>query len=248
MGEQTATMSACTVLLVEGRKSSKNSLLRLIDGRSEYEVVVAKTCREALSKVHEVHPAVIILDLPSLTFSPHNFCASLKGKDIETPILLLLPPGEKVDHSLETQAYIRYPFSAGKLISHILKLLPASGPGVLQVGDIILNIEQRCVIRGDRETHLTPRQVSLLELFMRHPGEILTRAYLMKRVWNTDYIGDTRTLDVHIHWLRKAIEEDHRTPVYLRTIRRIGYRFEVPETTQCEDLKTNSSQESGGSQ
>jgi len=63
---------------------------------------------------------------------------------------------------------------------------------------------------------------------MRHPGETLTRPFLMKQVWDTDYIGDTRTLDVHIHWVRHAIEEDPKSPVYLRTVRRVGYRFESP--------------------
>jgi DNA-binding response OmpR family regulator len=75
---------------------------------------------------------------------------------------------------------------------------------------------------------LTPKQAVLLEVFLRHPGEILTRAFLMKQVWDTEYMGDTRTLDVHIHWVRKAIEVDYKSPVYLRTVRRIGYRFEVP--------------------
>jgi len=97
------------------------------------------------------------------------------------------------------------------------------------VGDVALNLEQRCVVRGNRETHLTPKQAHLLEILMRHPGEILSRAFLMKQVWDTDYLGDTRTLDVHVHWVRNAIEQDPRSPVYLRTIRRIGYRFEPPE-------------------
>jgi DNA-binding response OmpR family regulator len=64
---------------------------------------------------------------------------------------------------------------------------------------------------------------------MRHPSEILTRIFLMRQVWDTDYMGDTRTLDVHIHWVRKAIEENPGSPVYLRTVRRVGYRFQAPE-------------------
>jgi DNA-binding response OmpR family regulator len=64
---------------------------------------------------------------------------------------------------------------------------------------------------------------------MRHPGEVLTRAFLMKQVWETDYLGDTRTLDVHVHWLRKAVEEDPRLPTHLRTVRRVGYRFGAPK-------------------
>lgn len=223
-------MSGHTVLLVEGRKSPQKSLLRLINEQQEYQVVTASTRRDALARVQEVHPAVIVLDSPSLGFSPRRFCASLKESGLEIPVLLLLPAGDKIDRTVGAQAYMRYPFSAKKLTNRILRLLPTLDLDVLRVGEIVLNIKQRCVTRGDRETHLTPRQACLLELFMRHQGEILTRAYLMKQVWNTDYTGDTRTLDVHIHWLRKAIEDNHKSPVYLRTIRRVGYRFEAPET------------------
>jgi DNA-binding response OmpR family regulator len=82
------------------------------------------------------------------------------------------------------------------------------------------------------ERHLTPKQAHLLELFMRHPGEVLTREFLMKQVWDTDFTEDTRTLDVHIHWVREAIEEDSGSPKYLHTIRGVGYRFTLPSTTR----------------
>jgi len=172
---------------------------------------------------------VIVLDSPSLRFSCRRFCDALRNADLETPVLMLLPEGAKIDRSIGARAHLRYPFSAKKLTNRIARLLPAPDGDLLRVGDVTLNIEQRCVVRGDRESHLTPKQACLLEVFLRHPGEILTRSYLMKQVWNTDYMGDTRTLDVHIHWVRKAIEEDHKSPVYLRTIRRVGYRFEVPK-------------------
>ncbi|MCX7681195.1 MAG: response regulator transcription factor [Anaerolineae bacterium] len=227
-------MPVHTVLLVEGRKSPQKSLLRLINDKPEYQVVTASTRRDALARVQEIRPAVIVLDSPSLSFSARRFCAALKENGLETPVLLLLPASDKIDRTVGAQAYMRYPVSARKLTNRILRLLPTQDQDVLQIGEVVLNIKQRCVIRGDRETHLTPRQATLLELFMRHPGEILTRAYLMKQVWNTDYIGDTRTLDVHIHWLRKAIEDDHKSPVYLRTVRRVGYRFEAPEAPACK--------------
>jgi DNA-binding response OmpR family regulator len=142
---------------------------------------------------------------------------------------MLLPKGEKIDRSLGARAYLRYPISAKKLINRISRLLPAPEDDVLQVGDVVLNVTQRCVLQGNRESHLTPRQARLLEVLMRHPGEILTRAFLMKQVWDTDYLGDTRTLDVHVHWVRKAIEEDPSSPFHLRTVRQVGYRFEARE-------------------
>jgi DNA-binding response OmpR family regulator len=203
-------------------------LAPVLNGHGGYHIIAARTRRDALSVIEETHPAVIVLDSPSLRFSSRRFCAAIRETNLEIPVLLLLPQEAKIDRSVGARAHLRYPFSAKKLINRVIRLLPAPDDDLLQVGDVTLNVEQRCVIRGDQESHLTPRQATLLEIFMRHPGEILTRARLMKQVWDTDYMGDTRTLDVHIHWVRKAIEDDPKSPTYLRTIRRIGYRFEMP--------------------
>jgi len=217
-----------TILLVEGRKPATEYLAPVLNDQG-YNVVTARTRRAALARVQEVHPAVIVLDSPSLRFSSRRLCDALRDAALEIPVLMLLPEGEKIDRSISARAYLCHPFSAKKLINRVARLLPAPDGEIVQVGDVILNVEQRCVIRGRRESQLTPKQVRLLEVFMRHPGEILTRALLMKQVWHTDYLGDTRTLDVHIHWVRKAIEKDPGSPVYLRTVRRVGYRFQAPE-------------------
>ncbi|MDY7078978.1 MAG: response regulator transcription factor [Chloroflexota bacterium] len=218
-----------TILLVEDRKPTIDRLAPVLNGQGGYNVIAAHTRRDALVRVQEAHPAVIVLDSTSLRFSCRRFCDTLRDANIEVPVLMLLSEGEKIDRSVGARAHLRYPFSIKKLVNRIARLIPAPDDDLLQVGDVALNIKQRCVVRGDRESHLTPKQACLLEIFLRHPGEILTRSYLMKQVWDTDYMGDTRTLDVHIHWVRKAIEEDHKSPVYLRTIRRVGYRFEVSE-------------------
>jgi DNA-binding response OmpR family regulator len=216
------------VLLVEGRKPAAEYLAPVLNSQGHH-VVTARTRRDALAKVEEAQPAVIVLDSPSLRFSCRRFCKALRDAALEIPVLMLLPEGAKIDRSVGARAHLRYPFTAKKLTNRVVRLLPAPDDDLLRVGDVALNIKQRCVVRGDRETHLTPKQASLLETFLRHPSEILTRAYLMKQVWDTEYMGDTRTLDVHIHWVRKAIEDDHKSPVLLRTIRRVGYRFEMPK-------------------
>jgi len=217
-----------TILLVEGRKPAADYLAPgLCD--QEYNVVTAHTRRDALAKAHEAHPVVIVLDSPSLRFSTHRFCQALKDANLEIPVLVLQPEADKIDRSVGARSYLRYPFSARKLASRIERLLPTPDEDVLQVGEIVLNVKQRHVVQGNRESHLTPRQAHLLEVLMRHPGEVLSRAYLMKQVWDTDYLEDTRTLDVHIHWVRKAIEDDHRSPVYLQTVRKKGYCLQVPE-------------------
>ena len=88
-----------------------------------------------------------------------------------------------------------------------------------------LNVEKRTLRNGRGNHHLTPLECRLLYALMRRPGRVVTRKSLMKEVWDTDYVGDTRTLDVHICWLRKKLEEDPHRPVYLRTVRGVGYRF-----------------------
>ena len=217
------------VLLVEGRKPTAEYLAPVLSDQG-YTVVTAHARREAQALVQDVHPAVVVLDSPSLRFDCRRFCSTLREANFEGAVLMLLPQGEKIDRSAGARAYLRYPISAKKLINRIARLLPAPEDEVLRAGNgITFNIKQRCVVQGDHESHLTPRQAHLLEIFMQHSGEILTRAFLMKQIWETDYLGDTRTLDVHVHWVRKAIEEDPRSPVCLRTIRRVGYRFEVPE-------------------
>lgn len=217
-----------TILVVEGRKPVAKYLAPILNDQG-YDVVTARTRREALAKMQDTNPALIVLDSPSLRFSCRRFCDTLRDDNLDIPVLLLLAEGKKIDRSVGARAHLRYPFSVKKLINRIARLLPAPDDEMLRVGGVDLNIKQRCVVCGGRESNLTPKQARLLEVLMRHPGEVLSRAFLMKQVWDTDYLGDTRTLDVHVHWVRKAIEADPRSPTYLRTVRRVGYRFEVPE-------------------
>ena len=213
------------VLLVEGRKPAGERLAPVLE--QEYELSTARTRREALARIRQTPPAVVVLDAPSLRFSRRRFCRTLEEEDIDTPVLLLHADNPAPDH-VNARAYLCYPFSPQKLINRISWLLPAPEGEILRRGDLTLNVKRRSVIKGDRERHLTPKQAHLLELFMRHPGEVLTREFLMKRVWETDFVDDTRTLDVHIHWVRDAIEDDTRSPQYLHTVRGVGYRFSVP--------------------
>ena len=213
------------VLLVEGRKPANERLAPIL--KAEFDLATARTRREALSRITRHHPSVIVLDGPSLRFSRRRFCYTLEEDGIDSPVLLLHEE-KPAPTDVTARAYLRYPFSPQKLINRISWLLPAPDGEILSKGALTLNVSRRSIIKGDREHHLTPKQAHLLELFMRHPGEVLSREYLMKRVWHTDFIDDTRTLDVHIHWVREAIEEDTSKPEYLHTVRGVGYRFSVP--------------------
>lgn len=217
------------VLLVEGRKPATERLAPMLE--PEFDLCTARTRREALARIKETNPPVIVLDAPSLRFSRRRFCSTLEEEGIDSAVLLLYDDNPTPDH-VNARAYLRYPFSPQKLINRISWLLPTPEGEVLRRGELTLNLKRRSVTKGDREQHLTPKQAHLLELFMRHPGEVLTRELLMKQVWETDYVDDTRTLDVHIHWVRDAIEEDTRSPQYLHTVRGVGYRFSVPNLAE----------------
>jgi DNA-binding response OmpR family regulator len=149
-----------------------------------------------------------------------------------TPLILLAakdaPPSQECKN-LTGDNVLHLPFTTRKVINRVKKLIDCRQGEILQAGALALNLQTRCVCRGSAVYRLTPKQASLLEVFMRHPGQVLTRKFLMETVWDTDYLGDTRTLDVHVRWLRERIEEDPGTPQNLRTVRGVGYQFGVQE-------------------
>jgi len=106
-------------------------------------------------------------------------------------------------------------------------------PAEIRCGRLCLFPHLGRITKDGEELHLSPKQFHLLSTFMHHAGEVLSRSFLMREVWHTDYMGDTRLLYVHIHWLREKIEDDPHSPVYLRTVRGVGYRFAPPADAQA---------------
>jgi DNA-binding response OmpR family regulator len=96
-------------------------------------------------------------------------------------------------------------------------------PSVLTCASITLDVDTRTLQRREDRFHLTPKECRLLEVLLRHQGQVLTRQFLMREVWQTDYVADTRTLEVHIHWLRQKIEDNRSSPTYIHTVRGVGY-------------------------
>jgi DNA-binding response OmpR family regulator len=122
---------------------------------------------------------------------------------------------------------LELPFTSRKLLNRIAPLLPGDGKNIIHVGFIRLDLELKRVRCKGREARLTPRLTHLLRVMMQHAGEAVERQKLFSEVWETQYTGDTRTLDVHISWLREAIEADPRHPQFLKTIRGVGYRLDA---------------------
>ena len=144
------------------------------------------------------------------------------------PVVWVLEEGASAPGDELADAYLSRPLTVPTLLAQVRALLPEVEveSGVLCVNGFAFDVEQREVRRGGDRRRLTLKQARLLETLMRQPGKTLSRRFLMKHIWNTDYLGDTRTLDVHVRWVREAIEDDPSNPRYLRTVRGVGYRFE----------------------
>ena len=219
------------VLLI-GKVASTLSSLRPSLEKKGYLVSAVCSRKKALEQVGADEPDLIILDATSPRLDGGRTCQALRQKVGEVPIILISNEGNDAGHA-EADFRLTAPFTFRKLVNRIKRATQGKEQSgeTLQVGGLVLHFDRHSVTRGKTRHQLTPKEFKLLEVFMRHPGKVLSRKFLMKNVWETDYVGDTRTLDVHVRWLREKIEEDPSSPVHLRTVRGVGYRFEVPEQT-----------------
>ncbi len=128
---------------------------------------------------------------------------------------------------MDADIILSLPFTAQKLVNRIRHLLPGDAGDDIHAGPLHLDVEKRVVRCMDKQTRLTPRLMRLLKMLIDHRGEVIERKVLFSHVWETDYTDDTRTLDVHVSWLRRAIEDNPEEPIYLKTIRGVGYRLDV---------------------
>jgi DNA-binding response OmpR family regulator len=219
------------ILLVQGGLG--DSVGPLLE-RHGYRVVWVQTAKQALERVMSEKPALVVIDVPSLVANAERLCQEVKRiRDI--PVLMLGGQDARVNGETArayagcANEFLPRPLRARRLLLRIAKLLPEGLAIELRCGDLVFRPADGILRKRDKEVYLNPKLSRLLQLFMQHPGEVLTRRVLMQQVWDTDYIGDTRTLDVHIRWLRLAIEDDPTMPVYLRTVRGQGYCFHNPK-------------------
>jgi DNA-binding response OmpR family regulator len=219
-----------SVLLVQKANPSVDWILQSLE-RKGYTVSLVRSQQKAIRHAASKKPDLIILNATSSRMNGPKICRALHRKVEEIPIILILPEGQKGDFSMGATVVLTSPFTSRKLFNRIRIVLESDRGEIIQVGGLTLSLGKQCVIRGSRQLRLNPKEFELLKVFMRSPGRVLSRKFLMKKVWKTDYMGDTRTLDVHIRWVREKIEKDPASPTYLRTVRGVGYRFDVPEET-----------------
>ena len=196
--------------------------------KKRYEVTSIPSGKEALTLVKASDYAVVILDAISMR-TPGDRIARQLRDGLGTIPLVHLHPGPKESADTPADVVLFMPFTARKIVNVIERLLHrVSDDLVVSCGPFSVNMSRRVLVANGQETALTPKLALLVETFLRHPGETLDRKLLMEQVWDTSYLGDTRTLDVHVRWIRRAIEEDPGNPRYLKTVRGVGYRLEIP--------------------
>ncbi|HBN07282.1 MAG TPA: DNA-binding response regulator [Cyanobacteria bacterium UBA8530] len=204
-----------------------------------YEVAKARDGQEALQQVQLSKPNLIVLDLMLPKLSGLEVCRLLRREQNDIPIIMLTAKGEEIDRviGLEVGAddYLIKPFSLRELVARIKALLRRSKPTeadtkqvkVYQHGDLLLNLSEHRVSVGEREVELSPKEFKILAMLIAAPGRVFSREELLEQVWGLDFYGDTKTVDVHIRWLREKIEEDPSNPKYVQTVRGFGYRLGI---------------------
>ena len=220
------------ILIVEDDDTVRETLA--LNLRAEgYQVQEASEGERGLSMAREWAPNLVVLDVMLPNIDGLTVCRILR-RESSVPIILLTARSTETDKiiGLESGAddYIVKPFSLGEFLARVRAALrrgKTSSPSTeLAAADLRLDPITRRAFKGDQELQLAPREFELLATLMRNQGAVLTRDLLLTSVWGEDYIGDTRTVDVHIRWLRQKIEADPSNPDHIQTVRGMGYRFE----------------------
>jgi two-component system response regulator RegX3 len=222
------------VLLVEDEASIAEPFAGILADEG-FEPLIARTAADGLAKYEEVGPDVVILDIALPDGDGRDVCRELRRAS-DVPILMLTARGTETDRivglELGADDYVVKPFSAGELIARIRAVLrrvaprdAPHAPDVLRSGELSVDVAARRARLGDREVELTRKEFDLLAELMRHGGNVVTREDLMSRVWDTNWFGSTKTLDVHVRWLRRKLGDDPASPRFIETVRGVGYRF-----------------------
>lgn len=218
------------VLWVEGRWKSDPEFVPALE-KKDFKVDMAGSGKEALDRLARKRPTLVVVDAASMHSSGTRICMSIREMMDGMPIMLIREEGMEEEDLECANVVLSLPFTSRKLINRIKPLLPAKEEDLTILGPIRLDTRNKHVRCNGRKTALTPRLMHLLTMLMDKPGKVIERETLFKKVWNTDYTGDTRTLDVHISWLRQALEVDAKKPELLVTQRGVGYKLDIDPKT-----------------
>jgi len=223
------------ILVVEDEAAISEPLAFLLR-REGYDVTVAADGSAALTEFDHVRPDLVLLDLMLPVVSGTEVCRRLRAKS-ETPIIMLTAKDSEIDIvvglELGADDYVTKPYSSRELLARIRAVLrrrqdsESANPAVLEAGRVRMDVESHTVTVAGEPISMPLKEFELLELLLRNAGRVLTRGQLIDRVWGADYVGDTKTLDVHVKRLRAKVEPDPANPVHIVTVRGLGYKFEA---------------------
>ncbi len=224
-------------MLVVDDEESIRTLVEYNLRQAGYDVLVAEDGQTALSIVAQRGVDLLILDLMLPGLNGLELCKRLRQEQSQIPIIMLTARGEEIDRVLGLEMgaddYVTKPFSPRELVARVRAVLrrkvdemaPSTGDAAIVVGDVRLDPERYVLTVRSEVIELTPREFELLHYLLKNLDRVVSRDQLLDRVWGYEYAGDTRLVDVHISHLRDKIEDDPRTPRYIKTVRGVGYKF-----------------------
>jgi two-component system response regulator RegX3 len=224
------------ILFVEDEPSIYESFARTL-ARAGFDPVLAHTAHEALELAGRVQPSLVLLDLGLPDGDGRDVCVAVR-RDSDVPIIILTARGTETDRiiglELGADDYVVKPFSGPELVARIRAVLRRTArrtatESVVRIGDLEMDLPARRVLLRGEPLELTRKEFDVLARLVADAGRVVTREELMDAVWDVNWFGSTKTLDVHIGWLRKKLGEGAASPRYLHTVRGVGFRFSTPE-------------------
>ncbi len=209
------------ILLVENNKLSQPDSLVVNLEAQDYQVTVAHTAKAAAKQTEALWPNVVIFNATNCNVKLSNLQDTINQSNLNIPYVVV---GE-ANSQVATDTFFSAPGDSDQLKDTITKATAKQKDRFIRLPGLVIDNRQRQVLRGDQQFHLTPKEFNLLQLLVEYKDRDLSRRAIMKEVWDTDYMGDTRTLDVHIRWVREKIEDNPNRPRRLITIRGVGYRL-----------------------
>jgi two-component system response regulator RegX3 len=222
------------VLVVEDEESYSDALAYMLR-KEGYDVAIANTGPDALDEFERAGADIVLLDLMLPGLPGTEVCRQIRLTS-NVPVIMVSAKDSEVDKvvglELGADDYVTKPYSPRELVARIRAVLRRGAdqelaPATVEAGPVRMDVDRHHVTVNNVAVKLPLKEFELLEMFLRNPGRVLTRGQLIDRVWGSDYVGDTKTLDVHVKRLRAKVEPDPANPVYLTTVRGLGYKFEV---------------------